>query len=488
MPKRIALLGLYHESNTFIETPTTLDHFQQSHWFFGADIRREYAGAHHEIGGMLAILDACDGVECLPVMYAEATPGGMVTAEAYQYLLDQLMHHLDELGPIDGCMVVPHGAGVSGNQPDMDGHWLGVLRTKLGPAVPIIGTLDPHANVSQAMIDATDALVAYCTNPHIDQRETGRKAAILMLWALQTGQKPVQHLVSLPLVISIEQQHTAQPPCKSVYDYVDLYRQQAGVLSISVLLGFPYADVPEMGSAFIVVTTEDRQQAVGIGQELATYILTRKTAFNGPKADIVALLPRLASAARPILLLDMGDNIGGGSPGNSTLILETLENHAPCRTFVYLHDQEAAQQARAYPLNAVFTLPVGRHPVTGAAYQTTVTLVQKIDGHFTEDSPRHGGQTHYNMGPTALLRTQTGTIIMVSTYRIPPFSLRQLTAFGLDPASFDILIAKGVNAPMAAYAPVCATIFQVDTPGVTQADMTRLPFMNRRKPLFPFET
>ena len=487
MRKRVALLGIYHESNTFIGTPTTLDDFRNSHWFSGEAIRREYAGAYHEIGGMLDVLDASADVELIPVMYAEATPGGTITAEAYQHLLNQMMSEFDAIGPVDGCMVVPHGAAVSASQLDMDGHWLALLRQEVGPQVPIIGTLDPHANVSQAMTDATNALIAYNTNPHIDQRETGQRAGRLMLQTLRNEVTPVQQLVRLPMAISIEQQYTAQNPCKELYALAEHYRQQPGVLSVSVLLGFPYADTPDMGSAFIVVTDEDPDLAAIIGRDLAAYILGRKDLFNGLKNDFMTVLPQLKKAAKPILLLDMGDNIGGGSPGNSTVLLEALEAHTHYRGFIYLHDADAVQMAWQQPLKTPFTLTVGTHPVTGKGYTTSVVVDQKLDGYFSETTPRHGGQTHYNMGPTVVVRTEKETTIMLSTRRIPPFSLRQLTAFGIDPASFDVLIAKGVNAPIAAYGPVCPTIIQVDTPGVTQADMTLFTYRHRQRPMFPFE-
>ena len=119
MHKRVALLGLYHESNTFIGTPTTLDDFRNSHWFSGEAIRREYAGAYHEIGGMLDVLDASAEVDLIPVMYAEATPGGTITTDAYQHLLNQMMSELDAIGPVDGCMV---GASRCGRKCVAVGH------------------------------------------------------------------------------------------------------------------------------------------------------------------------------------------------------------------------------------------------------------------------------------------------------------------------------------------------------------------------------
>ena len=140
MAKRIALLGITHESNSFVKEPTTLAHFSKGHWFKSADIRKEYASAYHEIGGMIEAIDEA-GLELIPVMYAEATPGGIITANTYSTLLEQLLAELDKVMPVDACLVVPHGAGVSEIFPDMDGHWLSVLREKVGKDIPIIGTI-----------------------------------------------------------------------------------------------------------------------------------------------------------------------------------------------------------------------------------------------------------------------------------------------------------------------------------------------------------
>src|SRR5688500_9822994 len=174
MVKRIALLGLYHESNTFLQTKTSLKDFEKGHLLYGEKIRAEYSKAFHEIGGMLEVLDA-SGFEPVPLVFAEATPGGAVTADTLQFLFEKISAELLHKGPFDGIMVALHGAAVCESYPDMDGWWLEKLRILVGNSIPIIGTLDPHANVSQKMINATNGLVAYKTNPHVDQRATGAK-------------------------------------------------------------------------------------------------------------------------------------------------------------------------------------------------------------------------------------------------------------------------------------------------------------------------
>jgi len=128
--------------------------------------------------------------------------------------------------------------------------------------------------------------------------------------------------------------------------------------------------------------------------------------------------------------------------------------------------------------------PIG---LAGGPLRGTFLVRGLYAGDFTESQPRHGGKTHFHMGPCAVVETDGGLTILLTTRRTPPFSLNQLTSCGLDPASFRVLVAKGVHAPVAAYRAVCNTLIRVNTPGVTTADMTSLPYRHRRKPLFPFE-
>src|SRR5690606_32025989 len=127
MSFRVALLGIYHESNTFIEAPTTMFDFEHGHLLIGEAIRLEYQNAYHEIGGMLEVMDS-EGIEVVPILFAEATPGGIITADAYLSLTTYMFEELEKAGPIDGCLVAVHGAAVSKIVADMDGDWLMQLR------------------------------------------------------------------------------------------------------------------------------------------------------------------------------------------------------------------------------------------------------------------------------------------------------------------------------------------------------------------------
>jgi microcystin degradation protein MlrC len=486
MAFRVALMGITHESNTFVNQVTTLEHFRKGHWMKGEALLNEYRPAFHEIGGMIEVLEQ-EHVEILPVMYAEATPGGTVSADTYKALLQELLQELETSLPVDGCLVVPHGAGVSENFPDMDGHWLNQIRERVGNDIPVIGTLDPHANVSELMASSTDALIAYKTNPHVDQRETGRAAAKLMINTLKKDIKPVQHLLQLPLAISIEQQHTGSEPCKSLYEYASRLNMQEGILSISILLGFPYADVKEMGSSVIVVTDNNPGQAVSIAEQLKAYVIKNKKDFKGSKLGITDSLALIERSKKPVLMLDMGDNVGGGSPGNSTFLLKALEQQGRYKSFICIYDPYAVMQARKHSPGERFEININRQEADSERFNGRVVLARLADGKFKETKPRHGGQVSFDMGEIAIVVTEKGNTIMLTSLRTPPFSLCQLISFGIDPQEFDVIVAKGVNAPIAAYSQVCPTVVQVNSPGVTQADMTKFDYNNRRKPLFPFE-
>ncbi|HUZ58844.1 MAG TPA: M81 family metallopeptidase [Hanamia sp.] len=487
MPLRIAILGIYHETNTFLDKPTTLPDFKKGHWLFGNDIIREYKDAYHEVGGMIEVLNQ-EGIELVPVMYAEATPGGIITSETYNELLQKMVERLESILPVDGCLVVPHGAAVSETFADMDGNWLSLLREKVGKNIPIVGTIDPHANASPLMAASTDGLIAYKTNPHIDQRRVGKEAAGMLIRYLKKEIKPSQFLFQIPLIISIEQQYTGKDPCKSLYDYVARLSEEKDVLSISIVLGFPYADVKEMGTSVIVITDNNKNMAFSIGKKIESYIIENKETFVGNKKDISSVLPLIADSKKPILMLDMGDNVGGGALGNSTFLLEALEQFGNCKSFICLYDPEAVKQASQYRSGDSFEINISNSEDGSGSFVINVTLVETSEGKFKETEPRHGGQVNFDMGRIAVVLTEKGNTIMLTSLRAFPCSLRQLTSFNILPANFDIIIAKGVNAPIAAYQSVCRTIIQVNTPGVTKADMTLFKYSNRRVPLFPFES
>ncbi|WP_290227621.1 M81 family metallopeptidase [Cyclobacterium jeungdonense] len=483
-------MGVYHESNTFLEKQTNWEDFQNGHLLYGQSLIEEYRDAYHEIGGMVEVLDKEPDLEIVPLFYAEATPGGTISGEAADRLLMEVKTSLTDAMPLDGLMVVPHGAAVSASYMDFDGHWLKMVRKMLGPNVPIIGTIDPHCNLSDAMVKAVDALIAYKTNPHVDQRNVGIEAGRLMIDTLSGKIQPTMQAVQTKVAISIEMQHTGSSPCKELYQLSSRIGSRRKILSASVVLGFPYADVPEMGTSFIVVADGDEMLARNAVNELNEYIFNNHSKFSGDKIGLDQLPDEIRKAQKPLLLLDMGDNVGGGSPGDSTFLLGMLESLTGQRSFICIYDPEAVKIIKERSSNDPFlTLSIGgkTDQLHGKPVEVSVELISLVEGRFSEKEPRHGGQVNFNMGETAIVKTKSGNTLMLTSLRTVPFSLQQLLHFHIDPFQFDIIVAKGVHAPLAAYQSVCKSIIRANTPGVTRADMINLPYQNRRKPLYPLD-
>lgn len=485
---RIGIIALLQESNTFIGQPTTFAHFEQDLLVTGEAVRERLAGTHHEVGGMFHALDDA-GAQAVPIFAARAYPFGVIEAAAIHRLLDLLFAELGKAGPLDGVLVAPHGATVSEPFPDVDGHWLGELRRRVGERVPIIGTLDPHANLSPAMAEAATALIAYRTNPHLDQRSRGIDAARMMVETVRGRLKPTMAAAFPPVAINIEKQHTAEEPCLSLYRFADQQLLDDKLLVNSVILGFPYADVAEMGSATIAVTHDDPPLARRLADDLAGELWQRREQFAGDFITVDEALDKAARMSGPVCLLDMGDNVGGGSPGDGTLLALAMHERQLPKSFVCLCDPEAVAQAEAMGEWGTGSFRVGGKAdrLHGPPLACEATVVGLFDGKFEEPQPRHGGFTQLDQGPTAVIRTDHGLTIMLTSRRMPPFSLRQLTAHGVLPEQHHLLVAKGVNAPVAAYKEVCKQFVRVSTPGVTTADIEQLHYNHRRRPMFPWE-
>jgi microcystin degradation protein MlrC len=485
---RVGIIALLQETNTFLNEPTTLAEFAGHLLASGSEVRERMAGTEHEVGGFFERLDraSCDVV---PIFAARALPYGTVTDEAYESLLRMMFDALSAAGRLDGLLVAPHGATVSRTVRDVDGDWLARVRDAVGPDVPIVSTADPHGNLSPKMIAAVDALIAYQTNPHVDQRARGIEAADLLLRTLAGEIRPVTAAAFPPLLISIDRQCSEEEPCRSLLALADELRSRPGVLSTSLFLGFPYADVPEMGSSFAVVTNSDRDLAQRTADEFEAVMWERRQEFLPDLIGVETAVQRAIDCDDgPVLLLDMGDNVGGGSAADGTALLHELHLRR-VRAFVCLYDPQAVLQAeRAGVGNRVRLVMGGKtDDLHGPPIEAEVDVVSLADGRFEEPEPRHGGMRHFDQGRTAIVSTDTGLTVMLTSRRMVPFSLHQLTDLDVDPAAFQVIVAKGVNAPLAAYRPVCPHLIRVNTPGATTADVRSLTYRHRRRPMFPFE-
>ncbi len=481
---KIGILGLIHESNSFVRKNTGIADFNV---FRGKDILTRWSQTHHEIGGFIQAAHE-KNLDFVPLMTATATPSGSLTRDTYETILDEMARTLSE-NPVDGLLLALHGAMVAEGYDDADGYTAKRLREELGADKPIVMTLDCHANISGLMVESVDATIIYRTNPHMDQYERGREAVALIERVIMGGIRPTQHIEQVPMVINISKQNTGEEPLLSLMNEIERVRSKKGVLSVSLALGFAFSDVEKMGASIIVVTDDDQDTAKNNARHLGRYAWNMRGRFLCDLPSPAEAVKEAGLVDGTVVLMDVGDNVGGGSPGDSTVLLREVLEQGLEKVLVILTDPEAVQRCLQTPIGKSLTFEVGakQDSTQGTPMKIQGILMGIQDGVFTEDAPRHGGQREFNQGTTAVIGTQEKHLIILNSIRTPPFSLNQVTSLGIDPRELKIIIAKGVIAPIAAYEPIANRIIAVNTTGSTSADIHSFHYRHRRHPLYPFE-
>ncbi len=486
--KAIAIGGIMHESNTFSDTPTDFEAFHTS---IGDEIIDAWADTHHEMGGFIQGATQ-NGYTLYPTLMAAATPAGRVTDAAFDRLTEMLIQHLKTAPKSEGLLLALHGAMVVESYPDGDGEVLRRLRAVFPAEFPIVVTLDHHANVSEQMVNLSTALVIYKTNPHIDQGHRGLQAAALMHRILSEGITPTQSLSKPPMLLNILYQNTSAEPMRSILNTAAELESRDDVLVANVAAGYPYADVYEAGPAFVIVTDDTRQLARKEAKRLSEMLWNVRGRLTLDLPDAAAAVRRaVRSEKHPVILVEMGDNIGGGSPGDSTIILAELLKQDAAEFVVVLWDAESVQTCLRAGIGEEVALSVGgktdrRHgkpvPIRGR-----VRLIH--DGHFVETEPRHGGQKYHNQGLTAVveLASPHRALVALTSRRQTPFSLHQLLSLGVQPQGMRIIVVKAAIAYRAAYEPIAGEIIEVDTPGLTAVNPQHFTYGHLRRPIFPLD-
>ena len=485
---KIVAAGLMHESNTFAATVTDRRRFVESSLTFGADVLPVWADAHHEFGGFIEGASRF-GYELVPSVMAWAMPAGPVADDVLDEVVTRIISDCQSAKP-DGLLLALHGAMVTPLYPAADAEVLRRIRTAIGPALPIALSLDFHANCPPPLADDANIIVGYQTYPHVDQRQRGLLAAELLTRTICGEIRPVCHIAKRPMIANILGQATDREPMMSLMAAARDAERRPGVLSASVMGGFYYADVPNMGPSVIAVADGDRATARAVAEELADRMwAVRKELFVPCASSSEAVRQAIAADRGPVVLVDLGDNVGGGSAADGTVLLgELLAQHAS-GAIVVIHAPAAVTECHRLGVRGQFDGPIGgavdrRH---GDPIRVTGVVQSLHAGPWVETEARHGGLRHNDQGATAVVTLDGPITLVLNSLRTPPFSLGQLTSLGLDPTAAKIIVVKAAIAYKAAYAPIAAQIIEVDTPGVTAVNPAHFTYRHIPRPMFPLD-
>jgi microcystin degradation protein MlrC len=492
---RIATGGFLHETSTFSVTPTTLDQFMRFA-AEGEDLLRRFKGTKSAIGGYIDAARDFD-FELVPTLFAATAPSGVVTGEALTVVTAKIVDSLKkalEIAPLDGILLDLHGAMVSEIDDDAESYVLRKIRKLVGKDLPIIVELDLHGNITPEMVGLATVCVAYDEYPHVDPYERGYECGAILVRILRGGAKPTPYIVNVPLLAEMPREFTYAEPMLTFKRLAREVEHERGVLNVSYLPGFCFADIPHANFAVIVTTDNDPAQAEKFAKELANYVWEHRADFNTSYMPIDQAVTEAMNAPEgPVILADLGDNPGAGTPADGTAMLEAmLRLGAKNAVIAPINDPEIAEIAHQAGVGATIKVTLGAKTdkLHGVPLTVKAKVLKLTDGKYIHTGPMGTGVLS-NMGSSATLEIEgqnDGTVkVLVTTFKHQPLDLNMLQSQGIEPTEQQIVVVKSLVHYRAAFTPIAKRIIEVDTPGVSNPNLFNYEFKNLKRPIYPFD-
>jgi len=477
---KILIAGFQHETNTFAPSPATYESFVRGEGhpaMARGDAVLAIRDVNLPIGGFIQASER-QGHTLLPVIWTAASPSAQVTEDAYERIVGEIVAAAGD-GGFDAIYLDLHGAMVAQHVDDGEGELLARIRAKVGPSVPVVASLDLHANVTERMLASADALVAYRTYPHVDMADTGARAERLLVRLLDERKPLVRAARRLPFLIPINGMCTMLEPARSIYEALGTL-EQGPVVSLSFTPGFPAADFLECGP--VIWGYGEEASAVRDAVDSLYDTMLRNEAqwavpFLSPDAAVAEAIRLSATAQKPVVIADTQDNPGAGADSNTTGMLRALlDNGAQDAALGLIWDPEAAAQAHAAGVGATLELALGGRSGTpgDAPFVGTFEVVALSDGRCRYDGPMmHGMQV--NLGPVACLKIG-GVRIAVSSTKAQMLDRNLYRVAGIEPEQMKILVNKSSVHFRADFQPIAHTVLVAKAPGPMTADPADLPW------------
>lgn len=484
---RIGLIWVSQETDTFTPSLTTIDHFKSFGIHRGQAIL-DQVGTVGSVGGYMSAVAERDDIETVPIFKARAVAGGRLSSDTLDYLAREVKEGLEGAGALDGLALQLHGACSAEGVDDVDGYLLDIARGVLGPDVPIVLSLDHHANITRAMIEKSDGLVGHRTQPH-DPFDTGRLGAQLLFRIVAGEVQPTVAWRKIPLISHQEQYLTSKHPMKTWFDRARQMEAEDGrVLQISNFPMQPWLDVDEGGWSTVVITDGDQDLAESLADELGDLAWSMREEFQVKVSLPVPEAIRNAEAAPAgvVVISDTGDSVLGGAGGDSTvLVREMLDQGITGPALVPLVHPAIGDLLEDAQAGDTVTIEVGgsvgkmHDPIelTGTLRYAGPAQV-KIGGDFS--SPE------VDLGFTAILDIPVGTVAITQFPGVGGVHPQMYEHFGIDPAAYKMAVVKTAS-NFQWFGDISSEVIRADTPGPTQSDIATLPWQRIPRPVYPLD-
>jgi microcystin degradation protein MlrC len=483
---RIAVAGFLHETNTFAPTKATYADFVHGGGWpamaQGADVLKVMRNINVGLAGFAEAADS-QGWELVPTISCGASPSAHVTRDAYERIVKVMIDGIKAAGQLDAVYLDLHGAMVAEHLDDGEGEILARVRQAIGKDLPLVVSLDLHANVTDEMVEHADALIAYRTYPHVDMADTGRAAAKHLALLLRTKQKFAKAFRRVPFLIPISWQCTNDQPTKSIYQKLAALESDA-VPTLSFAPGFPAADFPGCGPT-VFAYGRTQADADTAADNIAALVESHEDDFDGriftPHEGVRYAMELATRASKPIIIADTQDNPGAGGDSDTTGMLRALvRNNATKAAIGVIYDPASAKAAHAAGVGATVTLALGgKSGISGdAPYQETFIVEQLSDGQFVAPGPYYGGRD-MDMGPSAALRIGDVRVV-VSSHKAQLADQSMYRYVGIEPTEQSILVNKSSVHFRADFEPIAEKLLICAAPGAMPADTAALPWTRLR--------
>ncbi|WP_062011962.1 M81 family metallopeptidase [Aureimonas sp. AU4] len=413
---------------------------------------------------------------------AWADPAGLLNRQAYESLRDEILDQLRAALPVDAVLLGLHGAMVADGYEDAEGDLLSRVREIVGPGVLVGATLDPHSHLTRRRVGACDLLVAFKEFPHTDFVDAARDLWRLAVDALDRRTRPVMSVFDCRM---IDVYPTSRQPMRGIVDEIRrLERDDASVLSVSIIHGFTAGDVPEMGTRVLVVTDDAPAHGEALARRIGLELFRHRGTFMVPQMGPEEVVRRAIEAGRgPVVIADVWDNPGGGTAGDATVILaELLRQGAKGAALGTIWDPVAVSICMAAGEGATIPLRFGAKsaPGTGEPIDARVEVVRLV-----RDAQMRFGESFAPFGDAARIRLPDGTDVILNTVRAQGFDPSLFSALGIDPRAKRILAIKSTNHFHAAFAPIAAEILYCSAGTPYPNDPARTPYTRAPRDIWP---
>ena len=472
--------GLGTETNTFSSLQIDMDDFSRTCLYRPG----EHPDDVMEISAPLAVLrerKTTRGWDLVEGTYAFALPAGRVSRACYELLRDEILGQLDKDMPYDMVALSLHGAMCAFGYDDCEGDLLVRVREIVGDETPIGVELDPHSHLSCAMIDNADILIAFKEYPHTDFMERGVELIDLLERCARTGWRPAKAVYDCH---TIGRFHTTRQPMKAFVSAMVAEEQRPGIASVSLIHGFPWGDVADMG-AKCVVFADEPEMAINTSRKLGQQLVEiRGQSYAPPLPLEKALEEALSYSAGPVVLADISDNPGGGAPGDSTELLQLLLQRDNIRTCLGpFWDPAAAELACMVGVGGKCQVRLGGKagPESGKALDLEVEVTGVSEAAF-----QTWAATKVPLGRACALRVGQ-TSIVVSSVRDQAYDPDLFSGLGIDPTAHQIVAVKSAQHFVAGFTAIARAIIFASGGGSLEADFRKIPYQNISRPIWPLD-